>query len=362
MVKRRVLRPLPVWDEPSVLAALAEVDVKLTHAMSLWNWLTRNPRARTWEDVRWQEMQSIPQRAKDVLTAEFALYTSTVERAEVAPDGSTTKLIIRLQDGHAVEAVQIHHENRRTLCISSQIGCAMGCSFCATGTMGILGDLLAGEIIEQLQHALALAPCRNVVYMGMGEPLNNYKAVLDSARAMIDRNLFALAGSRVTVSTVGIVPRIRQLARDEPRVNLALSLHAPTQAQREGIMPAARSFPLPVLMDAMKEYAAACRPGKEIMIGTRAGGFVRARLRSGLGCGGRTAARGGSDGSAGEWRVLAHWRLPLLLPSPWPSLALLPSLARPRIAHATQSTSCSPQSTILTRTRARSARFSQTLG
>jgi adenine C2-methylase RlmN of 23S rRNA A2503 and tRNA A37 len=263
MVKRRVVRPWPAWDEPAVLDAFAGIGVKALHAESLWVYLTAHPHARTWDDVRWAELRDFPPRARELLIAEFAIWTSRVEAAEAASDGSTTKLVIRLQDGHAIEAVQIHHAGRCTLCISSQIGCAMGCSFCATGTMGILGDLLAGEIVEQLQHARARAPVRNVVFMGMGEPLNNYHAVLAAVRAMLEPRLFGLAPRHVTVSTVGIVPRIRQFAR-ECDAGIALSLHAPTQAQREAIMPAARAFPLPALMDALAEYAASNR--KQVMI------------------------------------------------------------------------------------------------
>ncbi|KAJ1624977.1 hypothetical protein T492DRAFT_577735, partial [Pavlovales sp. CCMP2436] len=185
MVKRRVLRPLPVWDELAVLAAFDSIGVKPVHAELVWTWLARNPHVTSWEGVRWDtELRDVPERARQLLEAEFALYTSTVEAAETAADGSTTKLVIRLQDGAAIEAVQIHHGKRLTLCISSQIGCAMGCSFCATGTMGILGDLLAGEILEQLQHARARAPVRNIVFMGMGEPLNNYGPVLASIKSM----------------------------------------------------------------------------------------------------------------------------------------------------------------------------------
>lgn len=263
---KRALSPLPVWDERAVLHALAQVDVKPCHALALWSWLVRHPHVRSWDEVRWDENMGMPEKGKQLLASEFAISTSTVETAETASDGSTTKLVIRLQDGHAIEAVQIHHDKRLTLCISSQIGCAMGCTFCATGTMGILGDLSVGEICEQLQHARARAPVRNVVFMGMGEPLNNYAAVLDSVRTMIHGHKFSLAAKCVTVSTVGIVPKMLQFGRDEPRVNLALSLHAPTQEQRERIMPAAKSYPLPALMAAVDGYLASCAPGKAVMV------------------------------------------------------------------------------------------------
>lgn len=139
----------------------------------------------------------------------------------------------------------------------------MACQFCATGTMGLQGDLTAGEIIEQLDWAadqLAAArepPPRNVVFMGMGEPLNNYGAVRAAAAAMTHPARWALRRSAVTVSTVGVVPRIADLARDLPGVSLALSLHAPTQAGRARIVPSARAYPLPKIMAAIDAYQAA---------------------------------------------------------------------------------------------------------
>jgi adenine C2-methylase RlmN of 23S rRNA A2503 and tRNA A37 len=175
---------------------------------------------------------------------------------------------------------------RRTLCVSSQAGCAMACTFCATGAMGHLGDLTAAEIVEQLDWAGAVAadadagaaaaaaragdlpppsflasgrrsPIRNVVFMGMGEPLNNYDAVVAAARAMTDGARFGLRAGGVTISTVGVVPRLASLAADLPRVSLALSLHAPNQAIRARIVPSARAWPLDRLLRAVGRYQAA---------------------------------------------------------------------------------------------------------
>ena len=192
----------------------------------------------------------LPAFAREGIPAEFDLFTTTVAEASTSADGSTTKIVVSLQDGHRVEAVVMRHDKgRNTLCVSSQVGCKMGCTFCATGTLGELGNLTGGEILEQLAHAdrlllatenerapapdavpaapAARAGIRNVVFMGMGEPLNNYAAVLAALGPMTDPRGFALAPRHVTVSTVGVVPRIRTLARDAPGVRLALSLHAP---------------------------------------------------------------------------------------------------------------------------------------
>ncbi|PKI39751.1 hypothetical protein CRG98_039796 [Punica granatum] len=142
---------------------------------------------------------------------------------------------------------------RSTLCISSQVGCKMGCKFCATGSMGFKNNLTSGEIVEQLVHASRITPIRNVVFMGMGEPLNNYNALVEAVRVMT-RSPFQLSLRRITVSTVGIVHAINKLHNDLPGLNLAVSLHAPVQEIRCQIMPAARAFPLEKLMNALQVY------------------------------------------------------------------------------------------------------------
>ncbi len=144
--------------------------------------------------------------------------------------------------------------HRNTLCVSSEVGCQMGCTFCATGTMGLTADLTAGEIVEQLVHATRMAPIRNIVFMGMGEPLNNYAAVLSAVQLMTHPQAFALRRRCVTVSTVGVIPRITQLATDLPGVSLALSLHAPNQELRAKIVPSARAYKLDRLMETIEKY------------------------------------------------------------------------------------------------------------
>lgn len=142
---------------------------------------------------------------------------------------------------------------RSTLCISSQVGCKMGCKFCATGSMGFKNNLSSGEILEQLVHASRISAIRNIVFMGMGEPLNNYNAVVEAIRTMTAFP-FQLSPKKITVSTVGIIHAISKLHRDIPNSNLAVSLHAPVQDIRCQIMPAARAFPLEKLMNALREY------------------------------------------------------------------------------------------------------------
>ena len=215
------------------------------------------------------EIEGIPRRVIAPIQRDFKLMITKIVKAQTSKDGSTTKLLVRLQDGMEVETVIIRHgattaeaprgSDRTTLCVSSQIGCKMGCKFCATGTMGELGNLTCGEICEQLIHARRWASVRNIVFMGMGEPFRNYDEVAFAVRAMIDRRRFGLAPKHVTVSTVGVVPRMRQFMKDFPSVHLALSLHAPTQEMRKSFVPAAGAYSLEDLMGVVDEYTSAKR-------------------------------------------------------------------------------------------------------
>jgi len=187
----------------------------------------------------------------------FALFVTRVAHEKTSGDGSTKKMIVELRDGHRVEAcVMRHAKGRTTLCVSSQVGCKMGCTFCATGTLGELGNLTPGEIVEQLAHASRDDSVRNVVFMGMGEPLNNYASVMEAIEVMRDDKGFGLSASKITVSTVGVIPRMRTLTRDAPGTCLALSLHAPTQELRQKIVPTAKAYKLDDLMTVLDEYLA----------------------------------------------------------------------------------------------------------
>lgn len=167
MVKARMLTPLPFWDEDSVLAFLEERGWKACHAYSLWKLCLRHRPAQLSElaAAAAEERVLLPGGLVEALCERFTLTTSTVVEKHVSEDG-TTKLLVELQDGQRVEAVVIRHQGRNTLCVSSQVGCQMACTFCATGTMGIKGNLMGGEILEQLYHANGVAKIRNVVFMG----------------------------------------------------------------------------------------------------------------------------------------------------------------------------------------------------
>ena len=247
MVKKRTLSPLPIFDQNVLPEFLLQHDFKELHAMAIWRHLAQNP------THTFREIPGIPIRLVELLEQQFVHYTTTLVAEQKSSDG-TVKLLLKLQDGHAIESVIMKHKGRNTLCVSSQVGCQMGCTFCATGTMGIIADLWSGEILEQLAYANNVAPIRNVVFMGMGEPLNNYDAVLKAIQAMT--SVFGLAPKHITLSTVGIIHRIRQLTKDAPLVRLALSLHAPTQELRSEIVPSSKAYPLDKLMQAIDEHLA----------------------------------------------------------------------------------------------------------
>ncbi|WP_353141050.1 23S rRNA (adenine(2503)-C(2))-methyltransferase RlmN [Limnohabitans sp.] len=176
----------------------------------------------------------------------------------------TTKWLFDVGDGNAVETVFIPEDDRGTLCISSQAGCAVGCRFCSTGHQGFSRNLTTGEILSQLwfaEHTLrkqfntSERVISNVVMMGMGEPLQNYSALVPALRAMLDDHGYGLSRRRVTVSTSGVVPMMDRLGLDAP-VALAVSLHAPTDALRDNLVPLNRKYPLHELMDACRRYLA----------------------------------------------------------------------------------------------------------
>eukprot|EP01018_Ginkgo_biloba_P002994 Gb_20216 [translate_table: standard] len=250
-----------VFDEPALRSEFQKHGINGRFIPVIWKHILLNDKADA------HEVPGLPNAAYDVLRTKFKTMTSTVKAAMKSGDQLTTKLLIQLQNGSFIEAVIMSYDTRlgtyagsprpggprATLCVSSQVGCKMGCTFCATGTMGFKSNLSAGEIVEQLVHASRLSQIRNVVFMGMGEPLNNYAAVVSAVRSMTG-HCFQLAPRHITISTVGVIHGINKLKHDLPNVNLAVSLHAPLQEVRCQIMPAARAFPLGKLMETLHSY------------------------------------------------------------------------------------------------------------
>ncbi|MFV0258770.1 MAG: 23S rRNA (adenine(2503)-C(2))-methyltransferase RlmN [Acidimicrobiales bacterium] len=176
-------------------------------------------------------------------------------RTQSSRDGSTEKWLFSMADGTAVETVLMHYPQRSTVCVSSQAGCAMACAFCATGQAGYRRNLTVGQILEQVMAARAAARPRrvsNVVFMGMGEPLANYDRVVTAVHRLIDD--VGLAARHITVSTIGLVPRIDQLAGERLQIGLAVSLHAADDETRSRLVPINRRHPIPELMAACRRY------------------------------------------------------------------------------------------------------------
>ncbi len=210
-------------------------------------------------------MTNLSQALRSELSAHFAVGRGDVSRAVRSSDGKTGKLLLSLEDGARIEAVSMQESDRHTACISSQWGCAMGCTFCATGDMGFRRNLSNAEILLQvLEIERCFAGVDRVVYMGMGEPLLNCDNVFESVNALLDVERFGIGGRRITISTCGIIPGIEAMASREIPVRLAVSLNSPFQSQREELMPIARRFPLDRLLDACEAYSD--RTGRRVML------------------------------------------------------------------------------------------------
>ncbi len=205
---------------------------------------------------RWDDATDLPVALRAALAEAFPLVRLAVEARQVSQDG-TEKFLWKLTDGELIESVLIPEGKRRTLCISSQVGCALGCVFCATGRMGFRRHLSAGEIAGQVRELLVVDPAKlptNVVFMGMGEPLLNWEAV-DVALSILNHPEGCGIGARhITLSTVGILPSLAKFAARPEQFRLALSLHAPTPALRRELMPIEKKYDLPQVLAALRQF------------------------------------------------------------------------------------------------------------
>jgi 23S rRNA (adenine2503-C2)-methyltransferase len=204
-------------------------------------------------------MTNLPKSLREDLAEKTVIQLLEVVDTARSADGRTRKDHLRLPDGETIEAVLMRYERRRTACLSTQVGCAMGCPFCATGQMGFRRDLSSGEIVAQALHfARQLQaegePLTNVVLMGMGEPLANYEASLEAIHRLNHPDGFRLGQRHITLSTVGLVPEMRRLAREGLQITLAVSLHAATDDLRNHLVPVNRRYPLDMLFDACSTY------------------------------------------------------------------------------------------------------------
>ena len=210
----------------------------------------------------WEEMTDLPTQLRSALSDRYRLQSGELAVQMVSRDG-TRKRLVRLADGQEIETVAIpatspEGARRLSACVSTQAGCAMACTFCATGRMGLARNLTVGEVVDQVYGFGRDDPSRrptHVVFMGMGEPLANYATTVAAVRRLADPDGMALSQRRISISTSGLVPQIRRLADERLEITLAISLHAPTDELRDALMPINRRYPLGALIPSAQEYA-----------------------------------------------------------------------------------------------------------
>ena len=255
-------------------STLLEMGEKKFRADQLW----RSIYHETAESF--DQMSTLSKPFRSTLNSKYSISTLTESMSLMSADGSTSKSLYRLHDGELIETVMMryetdgHRRNRKTACISTQAGCALGCTFCATGQQGLRRNLTVGEIVAQVIEMQRIAYAEdeiqvesgkrtkgelqgvtNVVFMGMGEPLANYKNTMAAIRVLNDGQGLNIGARHITVSTVGLIPQILQLADEELQINLAISLHAPDNTTRAQTMPINQRYPVEDLIRACHTYA-----------------------------------------------------------------------------------------------------------
>jgi 23S rRNA (adenine2503-C2)-methyltransferase len=251
-----------------VKTLLTSLGQKPFRADQLLNW-TYTRLAGTFE-----EMSDLPVELRQKLAAAARIYSFSVVEEQNTSDGRTRKTLFKLTDGQTIESTLMFYENsgsgreRRTVCVSTQVGCAMGCLFCATGQQGFVRNLTSGEIIEQVlyfarqidrqviaeEREIERKPITNVVFMGMGEPLANYDNLRKAVEMLNFKRGLQLGVRQITLSTAGIVPMIKRLSDENWHLELAVSLHAANDKLRDRLMPVNRTYPLKQLIPACREY------------------------------------------------------------------------------------------------------------
>ncbi|MGI8916425.1 MAG: 23S rRNA (adenine(2503)-C(2))-methyltransferase RlmN [Chloroflexota bacterium] len=254
-------RPPQALDQaPDELPALlAELGQPAYRGRQLAGWLFGRAASS------YDEMSDLPVDLRRQLAERLPLLPPAIVDTRRSADGDTEKVLLRLADGAAIETVLMRQPTRdgvrNTICLSTQVGCAIGCPFCATGQAGWMRNLSPGEIIAQVTHWRRVllaegAALDNVVYMGMGEPLGNYAATFRSIAVLNHAEGFGVGARHITVSTSGLAPQIERLALEPYQINLAVSLHAPNDALRDRMVPINRTYPLTRLLEAVRHYIA----------------------------------------------------------------------------------------------------------
>ena len=260
--------PAPVQSllelsQPELAELVAQQGQPAFRARQLWEWIYKHYAAD------FDEMTNLPKTLRTALAATATVNPLSLVTQVVSAAGDTQKVLFRLADGKTIEAVLMIYDKRRTLCISSQAGCGMGCTFCATALGGLGRNLTAGEIVAQVLYfarylarpeaepKMAIArptAVTNIVLMGMGEPMHNYRNVWTALRLLTDADAFGLGARHITLSTVGLIPMIDRMADEGLQINLAVSLHAPNDELRNQLVPINARYPVAELLAAVERY------------------------------------------------------------------------------------------------------------
>jgi 23S rRNA (adenine2503-C2)-methyltransferase len=228
---------------------IEQAGEKKFRAKQIWEWLYHH------QVQSWDEMNNVPKALREKLSADFIFHALEPLKIQDSDTG-TRKILCRLVDGELIEEVLIPASDRRTVCVSSQVGCMFGCAFCASGQLGVKRNLRAGEIVGEILAAQRVYGDRitNVVFMGIGEPFDNYDEVMRAIRILNDPDGFCLGARRITISTCGVVPGIQRLEDEGLQVELSVSLHAPNDTTRDELMPVNVSWSLEELMETCRQY------------------------------------------------------------------------------------------------------------
>ena len=238
---------------PELTALLREWGEPEYRARQVWNHLYAHLAPGT------AAMTNLPRPLRQRLTETFEFEGLKPLAEAVSSDGGTRKTLFGLPDGQSIEVVLMRYERRRTICISTQVGCAMGCAFCATGQMGLRLNLSSGEIVAQVLAAARQERLTNIVVMGMGEPFHNYEATMAALDRLNDPSGFGFGERRMTISTVGLIPGIDRFAGERRQINLAVSLHAATDELRARLLPVNARYPLAPLFESCRRYVQSTR-------------------------------------------------------------------------------------------------------
>lgn len=258
------LTSLLEFSQEELTAYITSLGEPAYRARQVWEWIYKH------YVLDFAQMVTLPQALRKRLATVATLTPLAISTQVVSLARDTYKVLFQLHDGQTIEAVLMLYDERRTLCISSQAGCAMGCTFCATALGGLARNLTVGEIVAQvLYFARYLAQAEaepttdvtrpttvtNIVLMGMGEPMHNYKNVWTALHRLTDPQAFGLGARNITLSTVGLVPMIDRMAEEDLQIGLAVSLHAPNDELRSQLVPINKRYPVDELLAAVQRYS-----------------------------------------------------------------------------------------------------------